>query len=177
MFRRILRKLAGGSAPKKKEWPGFVSIAPGASVDHTVKFTPHKDERVTIGEKTTIWRNGELTPPIRIGTGVFINRDAYIRPQVTIGNNVSIGPFTKLLTDSHELSNVGKRAGKSIYTPIVIEDGVWIGAAAIILGGVTLGRGCVVAAGAVVTKNVDPDTLVAGVPAKVIRKLEVLRDA
>ena len=156
--------------------PDFVTVAAGAWLDPTVRFSPHEKDRVTIGTKTSIWRQGELCPPITIGDGVFINRDVYIRPHTIIGHRVSIGPFVKLLTDSHELSNIGKRAGKSIYTPIVIEDGVWIGAAAIILGGVTLGRGCVVAAGAVVTKNVAPDTLVAGVPAKIIRQLEPLRD-
>ncbi len=65
-----------------------------------------------------------------------------------------------------------RRAGRSIAAPVVIEPGSWIGARATILGGVTIGEGAVVAAGAVVTRSVPPDTLVGGVPATVIRELD-----
>jgi acetyltransferase-like isoleucine patch superfamily enzyme len=59
------------------------------------------------------------------------------------------------------------------YAPIHIGKNVWIGANATVLAGVTLGDGAVIAAGAVVTKNVEPNTIVGGVPAKVIKKIEV----
>ena len=87
------------------------------------------------------------------------------------GSNVNIGPFTKLISDSHELGGPSRRAGKFFADPIVVGDGAWIGASVTVLGGVTIGAGAVVAAGAVVTRDVPANALVAGVPAKVIKHL------
>lgn len=166
---------ADDAKPAAPTRPDFVTIGTQCKIDSLVSFRRHEGT-VTIGEKTTVWRNTEFCAPVVVGQNCFINRDVYVRPFTTIGNHVSIGPFVKLIGDSHEISNVVKRAGKSTYKPIVIGDGVWIGAGATVLGGVTLGRGCVVAAGAVVTKNVVPDTIVAGVPARVVRALDPLTD-
>ena len=91
---------------------------------------------------------------------------------VTIGNNVLIGYGAKILSANHHIpENHGIifNAGHDCK-PIVIEDEVWIGANAVVLPGIILGRGSVVAAGAVVTKNVAPYTIVGGVPARLIRE-------
>jgi acetyltransferase-like isoleucine patch superfamily enzyme len=64
-----------------------------------------------------------------------------------------------------------RRGGERYSRPVVVEDGVWVGACATILPGVTLGRGSVVAAGALVARDVPPHTLVAGVPARPIKSL------
>ncbi len=127
---------------------------------------------VRIGDRTTIYRGGELLGPVTIGSDVFINRDVYIRPQTTIGDRVNIGPFVRLVTDTHEIGTHEKRAGAGTNAPISIGAGTWIGAGAIIVGGVTIGAGAVIAAGAVVTTDVPDDVIVGGVPARVIRTLD-----
>ena len=102
---------------------------------------------------------------VSIGANSRINRDCMIdvRGGVRIGDNVSISPQVAISTAAHSAADPEFRVE---IRPVVIEDNVWIGMRAMILGGVTLGRGCVVAAGAVVTKDVPPLTIVAGVPAR-----------
>lgn len=109
---------------------------------------------------------------VRIGRGSIIGRECFLdgRGGLEIGRNVNISSYTLMITGSHELNSPDF---SSSFKPIVIEDHVWIGSRATILQGVTIGRGAVVAAGAVVTKDVPPMTVVGGVPAKPIRKREV----
>lgn len=92
---------------------------------------------------------------------------------VTIGHHVNLAQGITVTALNHTFSDTGKRIDEQGITtvPVVIEDDVWIGANAVILPGVKIGNHSVVAAGAVVTKNVPPHTLVAGVPAKVIKQL------
>ena len=102
----------------------------------------------------------------RIGRNSQIYHDCTIdvRSGLTIGDNVSISPEVMILGLSHDYNDPTWEiidAG-----PVTIEDHVWIGSRAMILPGVTVGRGAVVAAGSIVTKNVAPMTVVAGVPAK-----------
>lgn len=108
---------------------------------------------------------------LELGHKSYINHDSEIRcrEHITIGNNVNIA-YGVLIQDSdyHTIYEEGKAKPQTL--PIVIEDDVWIGANAIILKGVTLGKGCVVAAGAVVTKSVPAYALVGGNPAKVIKE-------
>ena len=102
---------------------------------------------------------------VSIGENSRINRDCSIdvRGGVRIGDNVSISPEVVISTAAHSALDPKFRVE---LRPVVIEDHVWIGMRAMILGGVTLGRGSVVAAGAVVTKDVPPLTIVAGIPAR-----------
>ena len=93
--------------------------------------------------------------------------------EVHIGNHVMIGPHTLITTVGHPLDYQQRRKYMVYAQPIVIEDDVWIGGNVTILPDVTIGKGAVVAAGAVVTCNVPPCTLVAGVPAKVIKEIEI----
>lgn len=95
--------------------------------------------------------------------------------RIIIGDNVIFGHGVMLVTGTHDYRKVGierKKAWPRSGRDIVIEDGVFIGSGAIILGNVRIGRNAVVGAGSVVTENVEPDTLVAGIPAKFIRKIE-----
>ncbi|MDA3799470.1 MAG: acyltransferase [Kiritimatiellae bacterium] len=105
---------------------------------------------------------------LEVGKG-FCNSNVNIRckKNIKIGDNVAISHDVTIMDSDggHSLDYVGYQA----FSPVVIEDNVWIGSRAMILKGVTIGKGAVIAAGAVVTKNVPPNTLVAGVPAKVIR--------
>ena len=77
---------------------------------------------------------------------------------------------------SHEIGREELRAGNAKSGDIIIEDGSWIGIGAIILPGVTIGKGSIIAAGSVVKENVEPNSLVGGVPAKLIRYLECSTD-
>jgi acetyltransferase-like isoleucine patch superfamily enzyme len=90
---------------------------------------------------------------------------------IEMGNRVRIGHEVMILTTTHEILGPYCRLGAPISRPVRIEDGVWLCARCIVLPGVTVGAGAVVAAGAVVTKNVPPNTLVAGTPARVIKQL------
>ena len=92
---------------------------------------------------------------------------------VTIGNHVNLAQGITVTALNHNFSDANKRIDEQgvTTTPVVIEDDIWIGANAVILPGVTIGRHSVVAAGAVVTKDVPPHSLVAGVPAKIIKQL------
>ncbi len=113
---------------------------------------------------------------IHIGNKVFINQQCIFvaEEKITIGNNVAIGFRCMLITSNNEV-HLSPDTHKRVHynEPIVIEDDVWIGSGAVILPGVTVGRGSVVAAGAVVTKDVPPLTLVGEVPARIIKKIDV----
>jgi len=109
-----------------------------------------------------IRRNG-----LRIGRNCRINRNCCLdtRGSLSIGNNVSISPDVTILTMQHAHDDPGFADD---YRAVTIDDHVWIGTRAMIIPGVTVGRGAVVAAGAVVTKDVAPLDIVGGVPARPI---------
>ena len=92
---------------------------------------------------------------------------------VDIGSHVNLAQGITVTALNHNFNNTDKRIDEQgvSTTPVTIEDDVWVGANAVILPGVTIGNHCVVAAGTVVTKDVPPHSLVAGVPAKVIKKI------
>jgi acetyltransferase-like isoleucine patch superfamily enzyme len=88
---------------------------------------------------------------------------------ITIEDDVLIGPKVNLITENHPLDPANRKA--LISKPIVVKRNAWIGAAATILPGVTIGENSVVAAGALVTSDVPPNTVVGGVPAKIIKSI------
>lgn len=109
---------------------------------------------------------------ICVGHNVFVNQNCtfYDLGGLDIGDDVLIGPNVSIITTGHPLSPSQRRT-TTIGKPIVIERNVWIAAGATIIGEVTVGENSVVAAGSVVTKNVPPNTLVGGNPARVIRSI------
>ena len=109
---------------------------------------------------------------INIGKNVFVNHACTFmdRGGITLEDKVLIGPKVNLITTNHPLQPSERRA--TISRPIIIKKNAWIGAAASIMPGVTIGENSVVAAGAVVTRDVPPNTIVGGIPAKVIKKLD-----
>lgn len=115
--------------------------------------------------------NTDYGKNITFGKNVFLNSGCKFQDQggITIGDNVLIGHNVVLATLDHNTC-VSKRA-ELFAAPIVIEDNVWIGANATVTSGVTIGKGSIVAAGAVVTKDVPKYSIVGGIPAKVIREL------
>ncbi|KUL62139.1 DapH/DapD/GlmU-related protein [Streptomyces sp. NRRL S-1521] len=107
------------------------------------------------------------------GENVFVNQGCTFmdRGGIRIGNGVMIAPKVSLITGGHPLPLAERREYLSL-APIIIEDDVWIGTAAVITQGVTIGAGSAVAAGAVVTRDVPAGTVVAGVPARVIKTID-----
>lgn len=120
---------------------------------------------------SAIYRNVDLRSPyrVRIGSHTTINKHCVIdgRGGVNIGNNVDIAQGSCIWTEQHDYNSPSYKA---VSKSVIIEDYVWIASNATILPGVTVGRGAVVACGAVVTKDIPPLAIVAGVPAKVIGK-------
>lgn len=135
---------------------------------------------VKIDKNACAWSGLDIRPigfakNLVVGYGTFINvnlRCAVPRDgQVKIGKNCAIGPNVSFECFNHNTIWTPKEKWGGKASPITIENRVWIGAHSVILGGVTVGTGAVVAAGAVVTKDVKPNTLVGGVPAKKIKEL------
>lgn len=125
----------------------------------------------------------DVHPTSYLGSGCSLDRSlvmgpyGYIGPGATIpagvkmGKYVMIGPGLMITGDDHRFDKVGEAvifSGRPLQRDCIIEDDVWIGARAIILKGAHIGRGAVIAAGAVVVKDVSPYTIVGGVPARVI---------
>ena len=105
---------------------------------------------------------------LEIGANTFIGKaELALHAKITIGSNVCINDGVRILTASHDLADPG---WKIVKKAIHLNDNAWIAVNAIILPGVTVGRGAVVGAGAVVTRDVDDFTIVAGNPAKPISK-------
>jgi acetyltransferase-like isoleucine patch superfamily enzyme len=110
---------------------------------------------------------------VMIGDHTRIGLHSTIIGPVEIGSHVNLAQGITVTALNHNFDNTEKRIDEQGVStnPVTIEDDVWIGANAVILPGVTIGNHCVVAAGAVVTKDVPPHSLVAGVPAKVIKNI------
>lgn len=113
---------------------------------------------------------------IIFGKNVFINSGTHFQDQgvIVIGDDALIGHNVVLATINHDLYPKNNR--KNHYAPIVLKNNVWIGSSATITSGVTIGEWSVVAAGAVVTKDVPPYTVVGGVPARVIKTINADED-
>ena len=109
---------------------------------------------------------------ITLGKGVFINEGCCFQDQggIEIGDNSLIGQQVVIATLNHDLNPVKRK--NMLPSPVKIGNNVWIGAHATILAGVTIGDNAVVAAGAVVTKDVQANVVVGGVPAKIIKTIE-----
>lgn len=91
---------------------------------------------------------------------------------LTIGRRVHFGPDVMVLTGTHEIGPAEERCGPYRFAPVTIGDGTWVGARAVIHPGVTIGAGCVISAGAVVTRDMPPSMLVAGNPARAVQRLD-----
>ena len=132
-----------------------------------------------IGAATAFWDTPVITGPagaherLAFGWGCWVNIGCIFETgaTITVGDSVAFGHGVLVMTTTHDIGPPTRRAGPSRSLPVVIEDGVWIGSRAIVLPGVRIGAGAVVAAGAVVTRDVPAHTVVAGVPARPIREL------
>ena len=144
-LRRILYRMAG------------ISVGKGTIIMGKIRLT---------GE-------GNITNNLIIGQNCVINEliTFNLGEKVTIEDNTSIGMDCLFLTISHQIGTSKFRGGEIESRPIKISKGAWIGARVILFPGVFIGEGAVIGAGSVVTKDIPPDVLAAGAPAKVIKKL------
>lgn len=149
------RNTPGSPVVRARAWLcRFIFRKTGVKINIQKNVYFGKGNRISIGDYSGI------------GEGSILGQDDEIR----IGNNVLIGPQLMIFTQNHNFSDRNRliREQGATRKPVLIEDDVWIGARVIILPGVTLGRGSVVAAGAVVTKSFPPYSVIGGVPAKII---------
>jgi maltose O-acetyltransferase len=111
---------------------------------------------------------------IYLGDNVYFNFNCVILDcaKVTIGSNVMFGPNVQIYTATHPLDAAMRKAGKEFAKPITIREQVWVGGSVVICPGVTIGERSVLAAGAVITKDVPPGVLVGGNPATIIKDVE-----
>jgi acetyltransferase-like isoleucine patch superfamily enzyme len=147
----------------------------------TVRGIPkiESDGEIILGDRVKIWSHIHKTQlhaggkgKLIIGDNTFINVGTIISAcfQVKIGKNVQIAPGV-IIMDS-DFHGVEDRGTEIVETPITIGDNVWLATRVVILKGVTIGEGSTIATGAVVTKDIPPFSLAAGIPAKVIKSLK-----
>lgn len=124
------------------------------------------------GKNVNFEKGARFTPGLKIGDYSGVGIHCSINGPVTIGKDVMMGQEVIIYTTRHNDDRVDvpmRAQGMKDVVPVVIGDDVWIGSRVIILPGVTIGRGCIIGAGAVVTRDIPEFSVVAGVPAKVIR--------
>jgi acetyltransferase-like isoleucine patch superfamily enzyme len=162
-------------------FPNHLSVGRNVLIGDGVFMNCYGGRGVTLGDNVRLREGGwiqvtsHLTNP---GEGLVVGRDTYIGPQsilgaggfVSIGANVTLGARVQILAEDHRFEATDIPIGEQgvTRTGIVLEDGCWIGNNAIILDAVTVGEGAVVGAGAVVTRDVPPGSVVAGNPARPI---------
>ena len=161
-------------------WTG-IEIHPGAKIGR--RLVIDHGMGIVIGETAEVGDDCLIYHGVTLGgTG----KDQGKR-HPTIGNNVLIAPNVQIYTATHPIdlnerltpveTDEGIEYIRHTYAlPVTIEDGCWIGGGVIILPGITIGKGSVIGAGSVVTKNIPPDSLAAGNPCKVIRKINGSRE-
>lgn len=164
IFLRILMVL-GAWLPPSYEKP-FGGIAKKIRLALARQVSDH------LGHNVNIEKGGYVFPDTVVGNHSGIGVRCEICRGLTIGENVMMGPECLFYSTSHYFNKESRKfEGHTEVNPIVIEDDVWIGRRAIIMGGVTIGRGSIIGAGAVVTKSIPPYSLAAGNPAVVKKNL------
>jgi acetyltransferase-like isoleucine patch superfamily enzyme len=148
----------------------------GAVIHRSVRMDTPPYRRFSIGEKSVVESFScvnNAVGDVVIGHHTRVGLHNTIIGPVSIGNHVNLAQGITVTALNHNFANPSRRIDEQgvSTTPVTIEDDVWIGANSVILPGVTVGTHSVIAAGAVVTRNVPPHTLVAGVPAKVIKEI------
>jgi acetyltransferase-like isoleucine patch superfamily enzyme len=163
--------------PKNLHLGKQVIIEDGAEINCLASNGMHLGDRVSIGKYAIIRPSNMYGGPI--GDGLVMGNNSNIGPynyigcsgKITIGNNVMLAPRVSIYAENHVFDNPNitiKAQGVS-KMEVVIEDDCWIAANAVILAGVTIGKGSVVAAGSLVNEDVPAFSVVAGVPARVIK--------
>lgn len=156
-------------------------------LEEGVNLNALSDRGIVFGNDVTIAKYAVLTCTGVIankGIGIVIGNNSAVGAQsflggqggIQIGNDVIMGPQVKIFSENHNYNNPGKiirKQGES-RKGVVIGDDCWIGSGSTILDGVSIGKGCVIAAGSVVTKSMPEHSIVAGVPAKVLKSRVII---
>ena len=170
--------LAGNILPENK------SIH-GKKIVQKINNTPIEEKETIVAlERQVFGKTGDnlyVTPPfqvdygrhIEIGNNFYANMDCIFLDvnKIKIGNNVMVGPRVSFYAAGHPIDPQIRIEELEFGLPITVEDNVWIGGSATILPGVTIGKNSIIAAGAVVTKDVAANTIVGGNPAQLIRAI------
>ncbi|SNT40665.1 DapH/DapD/GlmU-related protein [Rhodococcoides kyotonense] len=175
MMRRIRKVIAGELGPVGRDLvlnrilasvavPRRLRTALLRRLGHDI----HQTAQINPGLFLGAWTGLTLKAGAFVNYGCFLDLGA----PITIGVNSGIGYETMLVTCGHSIGPEHRRIGDAVDAPIVIGDGCWVGARVTILPGVTIGDGCVVASGSVVTEDCLPNSLYAGVPARFKRRLD-----
>lgn len=125
-----------------------------------------------VGKDVNVYDKAVFTSKLQIGNNSDIGRNSYIQGDVIIGNDVMMGPDVVIFTKNHitvDISVPMRMQGSYEEEPVIIGDDVWIGSRTIILPGIKIGKGAIIGAGSIVTKNIDDYDVVAGNPAKKIK--------
>lgn len=139
---------------------------------------------IIFGHHVTIGRFAQIRPSgyygREIGEGLIVGNNSNVGPYcyigcsglVTIGDNVLMGPRVSMIAENHNIEDMDRPIRQQGVTrqPITIENDCWLGSSSVILAGTHIGKGAVVAAGAVVIQDVEPNTIVGGVPARLIKR-------
>lgn len=132
------------------------------------------------GNETAVEKGANFSRRVTLGDFSAIGINAWLKGEISIGNYVLMGPNVTILTQNHKFSRTDipiYKQGATEEQVVIIEDDVWICQNVIILPGVRVGKGAILAAGAVITKNVEPYAIMGGNPAKVIKsRLEQSHD-
>ena len=179
-YRWLFQRMGPGSVIGRSvtlRCPGRITLGTGVMIDdYVVLDAKGVTSQVTLGDQVLVGRNSILScneASIQIGDFVSIGPFCHFaaKGRLAIGSNVSIGSGAQLLAGSHESSdpNTPVIRQKRVAEGITVESDVWIGTAATILDGVTVGRGSIVGASSVVNKDVPAGAVVLGNPARVIQ--------
>jgi acetyltransferase-like isoleucine patch superfamily enzyme len=187
LFYRLILRMDGQAAIEngvRLRFASHIRLGRGVYLDQNT-YLHACPQGIEIGDETLVMHGAVLhvynfrdmpQSRIKIGRNSLIGEYSVIRGQggVTIGDRVYTSPFTQIIAVNHIFDDPKRPFVDQGITAegIVIEDDVWLGASAVITDGVRVGKGSVVAAGAVVTKDVPPHTVVAGVPARVIKTID-----
>ncbi|MEH7299390.1 acyltransferase [Neobacillus drentensis] len=161
----------------------FIKVGKNFKAEDYSEIQGLSQNGINIGDNVTVGRfamirpsgyySGELGYGLTIGNSSAIGALCYIgcAGEINIGNNVMLGPNVNIIAENHVFDDISipiKKQGV-VQKGIIIEDDCWIGSGATILDGVKVGKGSVIAAGSVVTKDVPPFSVVGGIPAKLIK--------
>ena len=131
-------------------------------------------KNLVIGNNLSLGKNCFVSKKnkITIGDNFYMGNFCHLSSDLIIGNDVMFASFVSCVGGDHKIDNINttiNRSGRDIFKTTTVKDNVWIGHGSILIHGITIGEGAVIAAGSVVTKDVPENVIVAGNPAKFIR--------